>query len=131
MLCLPADHYVVWCVNGRMWGINLSNQVTLPYKTLNYFHSCILINPIESDLSQGWNESFWRKIGLGNLVDEGYARIGTEIQEPGLPVGRGLEAGAAEELGLPIGTPVATAIIDAHAGGIGKGSSLAIVYLRM
>ena len=57
-------------------------------------------------------------------MDEGYARIGTKIQEPGFPVGRGLEAGAARELGLPTGTPVATAIIDAHAGGIGKGSSL-------
>ena len=62
-------------------------------------------------------------------MDEGYARIGTEIQEPGLPVGRGLEAGAAKELGLPIGTPVAAAIIDAHAGGIGKGSSIAKVCL--
>ena len=80
--------------------------------------------PIESDLSQGWNDSFWRKIGLGDLADEGYARIGIEIQEPGLPVGRGLEAGAAKELGLPVETPVATAIIDAHAGGIGTGSSI-------
>ena len=72
-------------------------------------------------MSHGWNDTFWRKIGLGDLVDEGYSRIGTEIQEPGLPVGRGLEATVAKEVGLPVGTPVATAIIDAHAGGIGKG----------
>ena len=90
-----------------------------------------LILCVDSDLSHGWNDSFWRKIGLGDLVDEGYVRIGTEIQEPGLPVGRGLEAGAARELGLPAGTPVATAIIDAHAGGIGKGSSFTkVVYMR-
>ena len=64
-------------------------------------------------------------------MDEGYARIGTKIQEPGFPVGHGLKAGAARELGLPTGTPVATAIIDAHAGGIGKGSSLTKVYRSM
>ncbi len=93
---------------------------------MDYFHDC----PLDSDLCHGWNDSFWRKIGLGDLVDEGYARIGTEIQEPGLPVGRGLETGAARELGLPVGTPVATAVIDAHAGGIGKGSSIVKVCLR-
>lgn len=74
----------------------------------------------KDDLCHGWNDSFWQKIGLGDLVDEGYARIGTDIQEPGLPVGCGLTVGVANELGLPAGTPVATAIIDAHAGGIGK-----------
>ena len=61
-------------------------------------------------------------------MDEGYSRIGTEIQEPGLPVGRGLEPAAATELGLPVGTPVATAIIDAHAGGIGTGSSQSVPF---
>ena len=59
-------------------------------------------------------------IGLEEFVSEGYVRIGNEMQEPGLPVGRGLEVGAANDLGLPVGTPVATSIIDAHAGGIGK-----------
>lgn len=73
-----------------------------------------------SELTCGWNDSFWREIGLGDLVDEGYARIGTSVQETGLPVGRGLTKSAAEELCLPVGLPVATAIIDAHAGGIGK-----------
>ena len=70
-------------------------------------------------MCHGWNHSFWRQVGLGDLVDEGYARIGTDVREPGRPVGRGLTASAAKELGLAVGTPVATAIIDAHAGGIG------------
>lgn len=46
--------------------------------------------------------------------------LGTEVQVPGKAVGAGLSAGAAEELGLSPGIPVATGIIDAHAGGVGK-----------
>lgn len=46
--------------------------------------------------------------------------LGTEVQVPGKAVGAGLSVGAAEELGLSPGTPVATGIIDAHAGGVGK-----------
>ena len=86
----------------------------------------MLYNIADSNLCHGWNESFWNGIGLGDLVEEGYSRIGTEneIQIPGLPVGCGLDVGVASELGLPAGTPVATAIIDAHAGGIGTWSSI-------
>ena len=75
---------------------------------------------LDSEVHHGWNDSFWQMIGLEDLVSEGYARIGNDMQVPGLPVGRGLGESAARELGLPAGTPVATAIIDAHAGGIGK-----------
>jgi FGGY-family pentulose kinase len=66
-----------------------------------------------------WDESFFRAIGLGVLADEGFSRIGTEIFPPGAPVGAGLTAKAAAELGLPAGIPVATSAIDAHAGGVG------------
>lgn len=38
---------------------------------------------------------------------------------PGSPVGQGLTVQAAAELGLEVGTPVGTSIIDAHAGGLG------------
>ena len=86
--------------------------ITAYYVGINLF--------LDSEVRHGWNDSFWQAIGLGELVSESYARIGNDMQVPGLPVGRGLEAGAARELGLPAGTPVATAIIDAHAGGIGK-----------
>jgi len=66
-----------------------------------------------------WDESYFRSVGLGVLVDEAFARIGQTVVDPGTPLGNGLTANAAAELGLRAGTPVATGVIDAHAGGIG------------
>ncbi|WP_322056405.1 FGGY-family carbohydrate kinase [Paraburkholderia sp. J63] len=66
-----------------------------------------------------WDESYFRAVGLGVLADEGFARIGARVVDPGTPLGSGLTAQAAQELGLRAGTPVATGAIDAHAGGIG------------
>jgi len=67
---------------------------------------------------QGWDESYFRQIGLGALADEGFARIGRSVRPMGERAG-GLTAAAAAELGLAPGTPVAVSIIDAHAGGLG------------
>jgi len=66
-----------------------------------------------------WDESYFRSVGLGVLADEGFARTGQTVVDPGTPLGNGLTASAAAELGLRAGTPVATGVIDAHAGGIG------------
>ncbi len=66
----------------------------------------------------GWDEGFLRSIGLGEFVDEGFARIGTRVRPMGESAG-GLTEVAARELGLAAGTPVSVAIIDAHAGGLG------------
>jgi len=66
-----------------------------------------------------WDEDYFRRIGLDALADEGFARIGTAMQEMSMKVAGGLSAGTAAELGLALGTPVATSVIDAHAGGIG------------
>ena len=66
-----------------------------------------------------WDADYFQAIGLGDLVEEGFARIGTEVLALGMPVGAGLSPVAAAELGLPAGTPVATSVIDAHAGGLG------------
>lgn len=63
-----------------------------------------------------WDESYFRAIGLGDLADEGFARIGTEVLAMGTPVGDGVSD---RELGLEPGTPVGASIIDAHAGGLG------------
>ncbi len=68
---------------------------------------------------QRWDESYFRQIGLGELTDESYRRIGQYVLPLGAPVGGGLSADAAEAMSLPQGTPVGTSAIDAHAGGIG------------
>jgi FGGY-family pentulose kinase len=68
---------------------------------------------------QRWDADYFRAIGLGELADEGFARIGTEVVMPGTPLGHGLVAEAAGDLGLAPGTAVGAALIDAHAGGVG------------
>ncbi len=66
-----------------------------------------------------WDESYFRQIGLGDLADEGFARIGQRIVHPGTPLGSGLTDEAAAAMGLRAGVAVGAGLIDAHAGGIG------------
>lgn len=63
-----------------------------------------------------WDDSFFREIGLGDLV--GYDKIGASVRPMGEKVGVLTEL-AASELGLVRGIPVGVSIIDAHAGGLG------------
>lgn len=67
----------------------------------------------------GWDDSYFKQIGLNDLVDEKYKRIGTSVGMMGQAIGNGLTAKAAQEFGLKEGTAVSVGIIDAHAGGIG------------
>ncbi|TCL71396.1 FGGY-family carbohydrate kinase [Rhizobium sp. BK251] len=66
-----------------------------------------------------WDPSYFHKIGLGELAEENFSRIGTDVADPGTPLGNGLTKAAAEAMGLKPGTAVAAGMIDAHAGGIG------------
>lgn len=68
---------------------------------------------------KGWDAGYFRRIGLGDLADEGFRRIGQIVRPMGEAVGSGLSAAAARDLGLEAGTPVGVSIIDAHAGGLG------------
>lgn len=77
----------------------------------------------------GWDDVFWQEVGLEDLVEGNYAKIGRSVAFPGHPLGSGLTATAAKELGLLEGTPVGAALIDAHAGGVGvmEGVPLSLV----
>src|SRR3982075_2596409 len=66
-----------------------------------------------------WSDSYFERIGLGDLTSGGYAKIGNEIVAPGTPLGTGLTNSAAQDFGLLQGTPVGASLIDAHAGGVG------------
>jgi D-ribulokinase len=66
-----------------------------------------------------WSDSYFERIGLGDLASENYAKIGNEIAVPGTPLGAGLTEAAARDFGLLAGTPVGASLIDAHAGGVG------------
>lgn len=65
-----------------------------------------------------WDRTFWKTIGLGQLADEEFQRVGTRVRPMGERLG-GLTQTAADELGLVPGTAVGASIIDAHAGGVG------------
>ncbi|SMQ64669.1 D-ribulokinase [Devosia lucknowensis] len=65
-----------------------------------------------------WDPTYFHAIGLGDLAEEGFRRIGTDIVAPGTRIG-GLTPEAAKDLGLIPGTPIAAGLIDAHAGGVG------------
>ena len=66
-----------------------------------------------------WSNSYFERIGLGDLASDSRAKIGNEIVAPGTPLGVGLTGSAAHDLGLLEGTPVGASLIDAHAGGVG------------
>lgn len=68
---------------------------------------------------QTWDARYFHQIGLGDLADDGFSRIGTDIVPAGTPLADGLTAAAAAEMGLAAGTPVGAGLIDAHAGGVG------------
>ncbi len=67
-----------------------------------------------------WDPDYFRSVGLEELIDDDFARIGTRVVGIGSPVGHGLTEAAARELDLVPGTPVSAGLIDAHAGGVGS-----------
>lgn len=66
-----------------------------------------------------WDEGYFRQIGLDDLADQGFARIGQSVVHPGTALGQGLTEAAAAQMGLRPGIAVAAGLIDAHAGGVG------------
>lgn len=68
---------------------------------------------------EGWDASFWKSIGLEDLLENNFSKIGSETCSPGSPLGDGLTQEAAADLGLDPETAVGASLIDAHAGGLG------------
>jgi D-ribulokinase len=66
-----------------------------------------------------WDPTYFRRIGLEELAEERFVRIGSKVVDVASPLGSGLTAEAAADLGLEPGIPVGASLIDAHAGGIG------------
>ncbi|KAK9477114.1 hypothetical protein V1514DRAFT_334900 [Lipomyces japonicus] len=85
--------------------------------------------PIGIDGSvKGWSEDFLTTIGLPELVEDNFRRIGGVLNENGtiLSAGEylgGLTESAANDFGLLPGTPVGSGVIDAYAGWIGTVAS--------
>lgn len=65
-----------------------------------------------------WSEDFFEKLGLNDVCADDFAILGKNVTTPGAAIGNGLNAQAARELGLNVGTPVAGSMIDAHAGAL-------------
>ncbi|HEI8868590.1 FGGY-family carbohydrate kinase [Serratia sp. AKBS12] len=68
---------------------------------------------------QRWDKSYFKQIGLEDLLEHDAAKIGSDVKIMGEPLGHGLTQRAASEMGLMAGTAVSVSIIDAHAGTLG------------
>ncbi|XP_075412998.1 FGGY carbohydrate kinase domain-containing protein isoform X2 [Tenrec ecaudatus] len=80
---------------------------------------CTLVCKWTYSAEKGWDDSFWKMIGLEDFIADNYSKIGNQVLPPGVPLGNGLSPEAAKDLGLPPGIAVASSLIDAHAGGLG------------
>lgn len=86
---------------------------------------CSYLPPGVAGSTLGWSPDFLDTIGLGSLADTDYAQLGGIPGKNGLvltagqPVGQGLTAQAAADLGLAPGTAVGSGLIDAYAGWVG------------
>ncbi len=69
---------------------------------------------------ESWDSDYFHTIGLGDLADAGFQRIGNDVVQAGAALANGLTAEAANDFGLTVRTPVGAGLIDAHAGGIGS-----------
>ncbi|WP_176084033.1 FGGY-family carbohydrate kinase [Martelella sp. HB161492] len=66
-----------------------------------------------------WDVNYFKAVGLEELAENDFARIGSDVADIATPLGNGISAAAAAELGLVPGIPVGASLIDAHCGGIG------------
>lgn len=65
-----------------------------------------------------WEDDFMKEIGLNDIVENSYEKIGGNVKAIGEKAGRLSEEGA-KNLGLTTEVMVGVSMIDAHAGGLG------------
>jgi FGGY-family pentulose kinase len=86
---------------------------------------CSYVPPGVDGSTLGWQPDFFKQIGLGDMVDNGFQQLGGIpgkggiVLTAGQPIGEGLCEEAARELGLEKGTAVGSGLIDAYAGWVG------------
>ncbi|KAH1015300.1 FGGY carbohydrate kinase domain-containing protein isoform X1 [Dendroctonus ponderosae] len=69
--------------------------------------------------NEGWNAQFMEKIGIPEMAEDNFRKIGSVVQRPGTPIADGLLEKVAKEMGLPEKLPVASGIPDGLAGCLG------------
>ncbi|TMV88962.1 FGGY-family carbohydrate kinase [Thioclava sp. BHET1] len=65
-----------------------------------------------------WDADYFHRIGLADLAEDAFERIGAKVVDPGTALGAGMTNAAASDLGLRPGIAVGAGLIDAHAGGL-------------
>lgn len=107
-----------WC---KLWkAFDLPDFLTWRSTNCDSRSLCSVVCKWNYDANEmNWNQEFLNQIGLEELCENSFEKIGSIVQEPGQAVGHGLTVQAAEELNLLPGTIVGTSLIDAHAGALG------------
>lgn len=86
---------------------------------------CSYVPPGVDGSELGWQPDFFKQIGLDDMVRNDFEQLGGipgkngMVLTAGQPVGNGLAADVAAELGLEPGTAVGSGLIDAYAGWVG------------
>lgn len=65
-----------------------------------------------------WPLDFYQEIGLEDLAENDFEKIGSTVLSSGQSIGNGLTAEAAADLGLMANLPVSVSMIDAHSGAL-------------
>ncbi|GJQ84026.1 hypothetical protein Trydic_g10491 [Trypoxylus dichotomus] len=111
------------CWNKAGYFFDLPDFLTWKATGYDFRSLCSLVckwsYEIDGKDKHGWSESYLKEIGLEDLIEDNFKKIGSKVLSPGTPTGQGLNKEAASVLGLLPGTPVGTSMIDAHAGGLG------------
>lgn len=80
---------------------------------------CSVVCKWNYDAEKGeWPEDYFKVIGLEDLAEDGFAKIGKTVVSSGQAIGTGLSNRAATDLGLLPNIPVSASLIDAHAGAL-------------